>query len=105
MKLEATLVESMSVKFLLFGSANHRALLLRRVEIMLSRQSKILDYMNPSELINKSKPYVLAYLAEQDIPYRIVEFERRKLPVDGGFDPRRLNLTFRNNRLADYYHG
>ena len=61
--------------------------------------------MNPSELINKSKTYVLAYLAEQDVPYRIVESDRRKTIVDGGFDHRRLNLTFRNNRLADYYHG
>lgn len=58
--------------------------------------------MSPSELINKSKPYVLAYLAEQNIPYRILDGNKA---LDKTNNPRRLNLTFRNNRLADYYHG
>jgi len=61
--------------------------------------------MDIKDLLNKSTRYVTATLAEQEIPYRIVEVGGKRLVTTKDFNPQRVNLVFRNDRLADYTIG
>lgn len=66
---------------------------------------RIIGRMDIKDLLNKSTRYVTATLAEQEIPYRIVEVGGKKLITSSDHDPKRVNLSFRNDRLANYTIG
>lgn len=61
--------------------------------------------MDIKDLLQKSTKYVTATLNEAQIPWRISEINNRPLMASNDFDPRRLNLVFKYDRLVDYSYG
>jgi hypothetical protein len=61
--------------------------------------------MNIKDLLQKSVRYVTATLNEQEIPWRIAEVNNRPFIKSNDYDPRRLNLVFKYDRLVDYSYG
>lgn len=61
--------------------------------------------MNIQDLLHKSTAYVTASLNEHGIEWRIARKDGSNSVATRDFNPRRLNLVIRNDRLADYTYG
>lgn len=61
--------------------------------------------MNINDLLQKSTAYVTASLNEQGIEWRIARKDGTNSPLTRDYNPKRVNLVIRNDRLADYSYG
>lgn len=59
--------------------------------------------MNIQDLLHKSTAYVTASLNERGIEWRFARKDNEYLSKD--YNPRRVNLVIRYDRLADYTYG
>lgn len=61
--------------------------------------------MNIQDLLHKSTAYVTASLNEHGIEWRLVRKDDSNAPLTRDYNPKRVNLVIRNDRLADYTYG
>lgn len=61
--------------------------------------------MSIQDLLHKSKAYVTASLDERGIEWRIARKDDSSVPLTRDYNPKRVNLVIRNDRLADYTYG
>jgi len=61
--------------------------------------------MDFSTILNKSKNYAFAFLNEQNVEWRVSEIDGRKQVVTRDYNPERLNLVVRNDRVVDFTLG